>query len=90
MLQEGVEWFGDASPTVTMTVAAPEPAECPNIRTAIAAEEDQIAALRGALEGLDPKNAGDRIEIREIGKQVAEAEGRLAALRQRSAELGCH
>ena len=56
----------------------------------IAAAEDEIAALRSALEGLDPKNAGDRIEIREIRNQISEAEGRLAALRQRSAELGCH
>jgi NTE family protein len=90
MLQEGVEWFGDASPTASITVAAPEPAECPNIRMGIAAAQDEITALRGALEGLDPKNAGDRIEIREIRRQIADAEGRVSALRQRSAELGCH
>jgi NTE family protein len=89
MLHEGVEWFGEPSPAIQVTVAVPEPTECPNIRADIGAAEGEITALRGALEGLDPKNAADRAEIREIRGQIAAAEARIATLRQRRAELGC-
>jgi len=89
MVQDGAEWFGDASENVAVSVEAPEPPECVSIRADIAAAQDEIAGLRAALEGLDPKNPADRREIREINRQIAAAEQRIAALQQRAAELGC-
>jgi NTE family protein len=89
MLQEGIEWFGDLSENIAVTVEVPEPAECPTIRGDIASGREAISALRASLDGLDPRNAGDRQEIREIRREIAQIEQQIAALQQRARELGC-
>jgi NTE family protein len=89
MLQEGVEWFGDPSENVAVTLEVPEPAECQTIRGDIASGREEIALLRASLDGLDPRNVGDRQEIREIRREIAQIEQRIAALQQQAGELGC-
>jgi hypothetical protein len=89
MLQEGVEWFGDLSDNVGVTVALPEPAECETIRANIASGREEIAGLQGALEGLDPTDRADRNEIRAIYQQISALEREIAGHQQRANELGC-
>jgi NTE family protein len=89
MLQEGVEWFGDPSQNIAVTVEVPEPAECQTIRSDIASGREEITGLRAGLDGLDPRNPADRLEIREIRRQIGQIEQGIAALQQRAVELGC-
>jgi NTE family protein len=89
MLQEGVEWFGDLSPNIAVTVEVPESAECQTIRADIASARGEIADLSAELDGLDPRNAADRNEIRRIRAEMARIGQRVAALQQRAGELGC-
>jgi hypothetical protein len=62
---------------------------CAAIRSDIAGNRQETNALREARDGLDPRNPEDGIEIREMNSQIADLERQIAALQQRSIELGC-
>ena len=68
MVQDGVEWFGSPTPVAIVHIA--EPARCAPIRTEITSNTNAIRLLQGSLAGLNPRDAGDRAEIREIGQQI--------------------
>lgn len=87
MVQESREWFGAITPVVGVTVT--EPAECAVLSRQATEIQDQIAALRASLEGLDPKNVADRGEIREIRAQISALQHQLQALGARKDLLGC-
>jgi hypothetical protein len=87
MVQEFVEWFGQFTPNVAVTV--PEPAECGQIRAQISEHYRYIQLLNSSQEGLDPKNRGDRAKILVIQQQIAGHEEQIAALNQRAARIGC-
>jgi hypothetical protein len=89
LLQEGVEWFGDTSENVAVTIEVPESAECQTIRGSVAASREEIRLLRASIDGLDPRDPVDRAEIRDVRGQIADIEDRVATLGQRAAELGC-
>ena len=87
MLQEGVEWFGDASQDVIVTVVLP--GDCVQIRQEIADATSEITALRELLVGLDPRNVADQAEIRRIRRLISEREQSVALLSERAQALGC-
>jgi hypothetical protein len=66
-----------------------EPPECPTLRSTIAQHRDTISALRGGLDGLDPKNPGDRKIIKDTEKEIAALEREIDVLRQRAMDLSC-
>ena len=66
-----------------------EAPECPTLRSTISQHRDTISALRGGLEGLSPKNPGDRRIIRDTENEITALEREIDVLRQRAADLGC-
>ncbi|RSN60576.1 hypothetical protein DMH01_14845 [Amycolatopsis sp. WAC 04182] len=87
MVREGVEWFGELTPEIMVTVT--QSPECAQVRGSINQSNRVIAALRNVLDGLDPTNSGDRQEIREIRAQIAECQKQLNAQRAHEATLAC-
>lgn len=87
MVRDGVEWFGELTPETVVDVT--QSSECAEVRGSISQTDQAIAALRATLVGLDPKNPGDRREIREIHAQIATLQKQLNALRAREAALAC-
>jgi hypothetical protein len=97
MLQEGVEWFGEATDNIPINVALPEPPECAGIRADLAEAEAEIAELRGERTGLQAdfaaagpgEKAAIAAQIRALNGRISRVAGRIAELRQRLKDLGC-
>ena len=90
MVQDGVEWFGDYTPNVSVKVAPPENPDCPSIRNQISSDQKAIEALTQERSGLNIKFPGDRIRVQEINNEIAALQKEINNLRQRSAALGCN
>ena len=81
MVQDGHEWFGSLTSSVTVTV--PEPAECANLRSQMAQLKAQILTLQAELSKAPPGEKAD------IAEQIRSAQESLNTLKQQSSELGC-
>lgn len=81
MLQEGVEWFGDVTPT--RQIAVLEDPRCESLRATIDAEQAEIETLQGDLQGAA---TSERPRIR---RKIAEAQQRLDAAKMQAEQLGC-
>jgi hypothetical protein len=90
MVQDGVEWFGDYTPNVSVKVAPPENPVCPSIRNQISSDQKAIEALTQERSGLNITFPGDRIRLQEINNEIAARQTEITNLRQRSAALGCN
>ena len=97
MLQEGIEWFGDATENIAIRVAPPEPPECAGIRADLNRARSEVSVLRaeraslqGELAAAAPGEKAEIVaEIRRVNAEITRVEQRIAALQQRSSELGC-
>jgi predicted acylesterase/phospholipase RssA len=87
MVQDGVEWFGESTPEAAVQIA--EPAACPSIRGGISEGLQEIQQLQASLQGLDPRDPADRLEIRQVQKQVETLRRQVDQLRDQGRQLGC-
>lgn len=83
MVQDGVTWFGDATPDVAVDVWVPEPAECPELRRQISQRRDEIVLLQDGLEGAGPR------ERTVFQRRLGAARAELQRLETRAREIGC-
>jgi hypothetical protein len=66
-----------------------EDPSCAHLRAEISGQEGSIRALQEELVGLDPRNPGDRAEIREIRHQITALRQQITAEQGQMATLGC-
>ena len=87
MVQEAVEWFGDATPNVVVNV--PEPPECATIRDEISQKQAEIKSQEERKRHLNFKNEADREKIDAINEHIAELSSEIRTAQQQQAQLGC-
>jgi hypothetical protein len=81
-------WFGDYTPS-TLIFIIDSNAECTQIRNGIHVCQQKITDDRAALQGLNPRNPADKLEITRLNKDIQAQGKQIDSLRQRSAALGC-
>jgi hypothetical protein len=84
MVQDGVEWFGDASPNFKILV---ESAECQTLQATVLSDNQQIAALQSESRLLNIKL--DKVWIQEIKDEIASLKEEIQTTQDREAAAGC-
>jgi hypothetical protein len=83
MVDEGVEWFGDPTPSVAVVVARPEHPECVGLAETIQQARDEIAAASAEMEAADPADKP------AIAAAITSWTTTLNDAERRALELGC-
>ena len=86
MVQDGVQWFGDLTDSVAVTVESPE---CASIRADIQAHRDEIGTLTTERDTLAPGSIADRQRILAINRRIGTLTSEITRLRERAAALAC-
>jgi endonuclease/exonuclease/phosphatase family metal-dependent hydrolase len=76
-------------PWVFAVLNESQPAECTEIRVRTAQLNQEIRALQTAKDGLNPRNALDREEIKMINNQIKTLRVEITDLRRQAAGIGC-
>jgi hypothetical protein len=86
MVQDGVAWFGESTPNLTIIV---EPAECAGLGASVQSDNSQIKALLDEWKTLDIKFPGDKIRIGEIKDEIATLKEDIKKLEAQQSAIGC-
>jgi predicted acylesterase/phospholipase RssA len=85
MKQDGVEWFGTATPNVVVTVTPPGPVnpECAQIRTDIATKKAEVQSLE------EEKQTADKTDLPRIDAAIRALNLEITQLQARATTLKC-